>query len=336
MRTVTFLLSVLTLSTIFLTTCSDASNPRNNRRGNVSQPPSKGGRCGREYGLCRNNGCCSKWGYCGTTGDYCESGCQEGFGRCGGADSAPSGGKRNSGNRNNGNDNNDGSGSSSNRRPGTGHTARVIESCSVPGTIAITFDDGPAQYTNSLIDILERLGIHGTFFINGNNYVNAKEEQYQEIIRRIYRGGHQVASHTLRHTDLTTISESKIREEMEENDKIIVSAIGVRPVYMRPPYGNTNDLSLRVLGDMRYRVINWGIDTMDFETKDAQRSFQAYKDALKGDVSNQGFIVLEHDTVESTALKLMRLVVPFIKNKGLRPVTVAECLGERLQDAYIR
>jgi len=33
--------------------------------------------------LCCNSGCCSKWGYCGTTEDHCGSGCQSGS--CSGA-----------------------------------------------------------------------------------------------------------------------------------------------------------------------------------------------------------------------------------------------------------
>jgi hypothetical protein len=32
--------------------------------------------------LCANNMCCSQWGYCGTTTDYCGTGCQSG--PCGG------------------------------------------------------------------------------------------------------------------------------------------------------------------------------------------------------------------------------------------------------------
>jgi Chitinase class I/Chitin recognition protein len=39
--------------------------------------------CGSQAGgsLCANNLCCSKWGYCGSTPDYCGDGCQS---QCGG------------------------------------------------------------------------------------------------------------------------------------------------------------------------------------------------------------------------------------------------------------
>jgi len=45
-------------------------------------PISTNGLCGPEHGICPNNKCCSKWGYCGNTSDYCDTGCQKDYGRC--------------------------------------------------------------------------------------------------------------------------------------------------------------------------------------------------------------------------------------------------------------
>jgi hypothetical protein len=41
-------------------------------------------RCGEAYGICANNGCCSKFGYCGTTDEHCniENKCQKSYGIC--------------------------------------------------------------------------------------------------------------------------------------------------------------------------------------------------------------------------------------------------------------
>ncbi|OUM65069.1 carbohydrate-binding module family 18 protein [Piromyces sp. E2] len=39
-------------------------------------------RCGSAYGRCPDNKCCSKYGYCGTTSEYCGNGCKSEFGRC--------------------------------------------------------------------------------------------------------------------------------------------------------------------------------------------------------------------------------------------------------------
>ncbi|CEJ00323.1 hypothetical protein G6F57_023500 [Rhizopus arrhizus] len=49
--------------------------------------------------------------------------------------------------------------------------AKVYTTCSVPGTIALTFDDGPYEYTWALADTLKSKGVTATFFMNGNNWV---------------------------------------------------------------------------------------------------------------------------------------------------------------------
>jgi hypothetical protein len=38
--------------------------------------------CGAGIGSCANGLCCSQWGYCGSTEEYCALGCQPAFGRC--------------------------------------------------------------------------------------------------------------------------------------------------------------------------------------------------------------------------------------------------------------
>jgi len=38
--------------------------------------------CGPGYGYCHDNKCCSKSGYCGTSSDHCNAGCQIGYGIC--------------------------------------------------------------------------------------------------------------------------------------------------------------------------------------------------------------------------------------------------------------
>lgn len=44
----------------------------------------------------------------------------------------------------------------------------IVRNCNVPNQLAITFDDGPFQYDN---DLLNTLGDNkATFFINGQNY----------------------------------------------------------------------------------------------------------------------------------------------------------------------
>lgn len=49
--------------------------------------------------------------------------------------------------------------------PGTVYTR-----CSTPNTLALAYDDGPYQYTQSLVNKLNQAGAKGTFFFTGTLY----------------------------------------------------------------------------------------------------------------------------------------------------------------------
>lgn len=70
----------------------------------------------------------------------------------------------------------------------------LINQCVVPGTVALTFDDGPFSYTSDLLEILAAYGAPTTFFLNGHClgdvYYNS------DIVQRIVNEGHQLGSHT--------------------------------------------------------------------------------------------------------------------------------------------
>jgi hypothetical protein len=70
----------------------------------------------------------------------------------------------------------------------------IITRCSVPGTFALTFDDGPFIYTDELLNLLASNGVKATFFVNGQNL--ASIFSFTSTIQRMVNDGHQVASHT--------------------------------------------------------------------------------------------------------------------------------------------
>jgi peptidoglycan/xylan/chitin deacetylase (PgdA/CDA1 family) len=71
---------------------------------------------------------------------------------------------------------------------------QIITSCTVPGNVALTFDDGPYIYTEHVLDLLKAGGHHATFFINGNNYASVYD--YASTLQRMIVEGHQIGSHT--------------------------------------------------------------------------------------------------------------------------------------------
>lgn len=92
-----------------------------------------------------------------------------------------------------------------------------IYDCSVPGDIALTYDDGPGIYTDGIVDLLNSYNAKATFFITGiNNGKGAIDSTpaWTSVIQKTYASGHQIASHTWSHADLSTLTEDARRTEM--------------------------------------------------------------------------------------------------------------------------
>ncbi len=70
----------------------------------------------------------------------------------------------------------------------------VITKCTAPGMLALAYDDGPYQYTSTLVDILDKAGAKGTFFWTGTLYGCIYKQQ--AAVEKAFASGHQIASHS--------------------------------------------------------------------------------------------------------------------------------------------
>ncbi|KAI8078115.1 uncharacterized protein B0P05DRAFT_454393, partial [Gilbertella persicaria] len=210
--------------------------------------------------------------------------------------------------------------------------------CNRPGVFALTFDDGPGQYSWSLAKSLHEQGIKATFFINGANAVDVLhastttdegEKTYLEVIKHYYDFGHEVASHTWQHKDLANMTVAQVKEQMNTQSDIIFQAIGKRVQLMRPPEGVTDAVSSKVLKDLGYHNILWDIDTNDWRKQGLAAEQALVKEVIEKDVANvtMGHIALEHDIHEHTVTELVPWLISYVKEKGYEFVTVSDCIG---------
>ncbi|KAK3819535.1 MAG: hypothetical protein J3Q66DRAFT_334811 [Benniella sp.] len=209
-------------------------------------------------------------------------------------------------------------------------SATIITSCTVKGVAALTFDDGPAERTPDLLKILAKAGAKATFFVNGDNHSKILTSANKKIIKDAYKAGHQIASHTWGHLDMITLSLADLHYQMKTLDDALFSIIGVRPRFMRPPFGSTNAQVLKFLGSEGYKVVQWDRDTNDWQhPTEVPLSMEVYKKALTtSGLKKNGRIFLQHDTHPKTATELASQAIALAKKKGYKLVTVGECLGQ--------
>ncbi|KAG0230717.1 hypothetical protein BGW42_000771 [Actinomortierella wolfii] len=214
--------------------------------------------------------------------------------------------------------------------------ASIVTSCKNPGQVAVTFDDGPSEHTSKLLDYLDKKKVKVTFFVNGDNAGRIDKGVKKTAVVRAYKAGHQIASHTWSHQDLATLSTSGIKNEMKKLDDVLKKLIGVRPLYMRPPYGSTNPTALKYLGDNGYTVVNWNLDTNDWQhSTNAAKSLAAYTSTLSTkSAKKKGWIALQHDTYKTTATQVGPKAIDWLLANGYQVVPVGTCLGKSSKQWY--
>ncbi|KAF9047563.1 carbohydrate deacetylase, partial [Panaeolus papilionaceus] len=199
---------------------------------------------------------------------------------------------------------------------------RLVTGCTVSGTVAVTFDDGPYQWTSALIDSLNAAGVKATFFMVGKLYGCIYD--YASVVQKAHNSGHQIASHTWEHKDLTALSTSDQQAQMTRLETAFKKILGIKPKWVRPPMGAQNSQVLSNLGNMGYKVVTWNFDSQDWNGASVASSQQKFN-ALGNDPK---IIPLEHDALQSTAQQLGPWLIQWAKSKNLKMVTLSECLGE--------
>ncbi|KAI9487285.1 MAG: hypothetical protein EXX96DRAFT_72364 [Benjaminiella poitrasii] len=221
-----------------------------------------------------------------------------------------------------------------------GDLVTVYEHCNRPGVFALTFDDGPFQYSWDLAAYLHSNGIKATFFTNGNNYVeNFRNDTtvtstngtktYMEVLKYYHDLGHEIGSHTFEHINLQGLTEAEVEYQMNQESDLIYEATGVRPALMRPPEGVLDDDASRVVKRLGYSSILWDVDTKDYELLGLPYEQGLVQEVVETDTSGitLGHIALQHDVHESSAIELTPWMIEYITSKNYTFVTVSECLG---------
>lgn len=185
---------------------------------------------------------------------------------------------------------------------------RLVQFRSADGAVCLTFDDGPHENTEKLLEILNKHGVKATFFINGHNI-----PKFQGTLKKMVRDGHRIGNHFFDHVSARRISESEMRNQIETLEKEVERNVGAKVEVIRPPYGDWNVNLLKYSAATRKRIVMWSLDSLDgdAETRDA-RSIRKNMEAVRG-----GDIVLMHDDNAQTVAVLPE-IIEMIRSKGLQ------------------
>ncbi|MCC5467479.1 polysaccharide deacetylase family protein [Pelosinus baikalensis] len=195
--------------------------------------------------------------------------------------------------------------------------------------VALTFDDGPyPPYTEQVLDVLKEYHVPATFFVVGQNV-----DKYPELVKRIADEGHQIGNHTYHHIDLLKANRKVIAEEIDNANKAILAAAGIKPHLMRPPHGFRDPVVMEMMAERNLKVVEWSVMSRDWTNPGVDVIVERTVKKVKN-----GSIILLHDGdgITSQASRIQsveaaRRIIQILSEQGYTFVTVDEIL-EKTED----
>jgi peptidoglycan/xylan/chitin deacetylase (PgdA/CDA1 family) len=195
---------------------------------------------------------------------------------------------------------------------------RVETSASV---VALTFDDGPTQYTEEILALLREEGVRATFFVTGQEV-----EQNTLDARRIVAEGHELGNHSYSHQHMIYRSRSFIRQEIERTDELIRAAGYEGDIHVRAPY-------CKKLALLPYYLSVTGRKSITFDVEpESYPEVAGDADAIVAHVlgrARPGSIILLHVMYEGRveSRRAVPGIVRGLRDRGYSFVTVSELLA---------
>ncbi|KAF9181799.1 hypothetical protein BGZ51_005163 [Haplosporangium sp. Z 767] len=209
-----------------------------------------------------------------------------------------------------------------------------IDTCTKPGVVALTFDDGPGMYNDQLLALLAKKNVKATFFLLGS--MIAENAAQAGALKKILAGGHQLASHTYSHSNMDLMTAAQMKKEIQDTSDIMFANSGVRPAYMRAPEGRCAELCTKTMTEIGQVISHWNVDTNDWrfaaDKPDVatQKSMEEINKVIIQDSNpaTDSFILLEHEIHKFSVDLLAERVIDTITAKGYKFVTMEECVGK--------
>lgn len=196
------------------------------------------------------------------------------------------------------------------------HVTSVLSVKTTEKKVAITFDDGPTEYTSKALKLLEDYCAKATFFCIGKNV-----EKNKDLMQEMTALGHDIGNHTYSHDErLGFKNTDEICDEIQRTQELIKSVIGKYPKFYRPPFGVTNPAIRRAIKHTKLVSIGWSIRSLDTLKNDENKVFNRIVKRIQ-----PGCIILLHDTSEKTINILERLLI-YLKENGYESLTISELL----------
>lgn len=207
----------------------------------------------------------------------------------------------------------------------SGNTQQLIEQAVEQGrkVVYLTFDDGPGDNTENLLDVLDEYDVKATFFVNGH-------QGYETALNRIVMEGHTLALHTYTHEYESVYgSVASFAEEIITLQDYLTDVTGFRPYIFRFPGGSSNSGTplpiteyIDYLNENNLIYFDWNVSSGDGGGDLSAQ--QVHDNVLNGVASNDISVVLMHDAAyRMTTFEAVPMIIESLQDMDalILPIT---------------
>ena len=186
--------------------------------------------------------------------------------------------------------------------------------------IALTFDDGPSQFTPEILSILAEHEVPATFFVIGG-----PQDAHGALIKEEIAQGHVVANHTTTHAALDTLSPRDQAAEIDRESAAIELFGKASPRLFRPPYNSWNQTTLSLLKQRDMLMVLWSVETNDWAKPGSAAIVESVLTA-----AHPGAIVLFHDGGgdRTQTVEALPQVIEGLREQDYELVTIPQLLRD--------
>ncbi len=174
------------------------------------------------------------------------------------------------------------------------------------GYVALSFDDGPSQYTKQIVDILTEHKVAATFLFVGKNVLKHPDE-----VRYANEHGMPIGSHSWDHSDMTKNSNGENEENLAKANEALEQIVPLPITIFRPPYGAINDKLANKVKEQHMKVLLWNRDPQDWKAKNTEEILHYFQAE-----DPSGGIYLLHE--KSITVKVLPEIIEYLKSKNMK------------------
>lgn len=176
--------------------------------------------------------------------------------------------------------------------------------------IYLTFDDGPSNNTNAILDVLDEYNAKATFFVIAKN-------GYEEEYNRIINDGHTLGLHSYSHVYKDVYSEEMgFKNDVNRIYDFVENVTGVTPKFYRFPGGSSNTIYksdknelFDYLDEMNLTYVDWNVASND-STYGGLSANQIANNVLNGVEGLDDCVILMHDANDkSSSVEALKIII---------------------------